>query len=87
MTYDYQTQGTCSQIIRFDLDEGRVRNIQFFGGCDGNLKAISALVDGWTVEEIESKLTGIHCGPRSTSCGDQLAQAVRAAANEEAKRQ
>ena len=86
MTYDYQTEGTCSQIIRFDLEENRVYNLQFFGGCDGNLKAISALVDGWTVEEIESKLRGIHCGPRSTSCGDQLARAVRAAADREASK-
>ena len=86
-TYDYQTQGTCSQIIRFDVENNRVYNIRFFGGCDGNLKAISALVDGWTVEEIAGKLSGIHCGPRPTSCGDQLAQAVQAAACEEAKKQ
>ncbi|MBQ1302124.1 MAG: TIGR03905 family TSCPD domain-containing protein [Firmicutes bacterium] len=87
MTYDYQTEGTCSQIIRFDLEDGRVSNIRFFGGCDGNLKAISALVDGWTVDEIADKLSGIECGPRPTSCGDQLARAVRMAAAEEAKRQ
>ena len=87
MTYDYQTEGTCSQIIRFDLEDGRVSNIRFFGGCDGNLKAISALVDGWTVDEIAGKLSGIECGPRRTSCGDQLARAVRLAAAEEAKRQ
>ena len=87
MEYSSRTSGTCSQLITFDLNENKLSNIKFYGGCDGNLKAISTLVDGWTVEEIESKLTGIHCGPRSTSCGDQLAQAVRAAANEEAKRQ
>ena len=87
MTYDYQTEGTCSQIIRFDLEDGRVSNIRFFGGCDGNLKAISALVDGWTVDEIADKLSGIECGPRPTSCGYQLARAVRLAAAEEAKRQ
>ncbi|MBQ3390074.1 MAG: TIGR03905 family TSCPD domain-containing protein [Firmicutes bacterium] len=83
MTYDYQTEGTCSQIIRFDLEDGKVSNIQFFGGCDGNLKAIAALVDGWTPEEIAGKLTGITCGYKPTSCGDQLARAVMAAAEAE----
>lgn len=77
--YDYKTKHTCSQVISLDLDGNVVHNVSFRGGCNGNLKAISALVDGWTVEEIESKLTGITCGPRPTSCGDQLAKAVREA--------
>ena len=79
--YDYMTRGTCSQVISLDLDGNVVRNISFFGGCNGNLKAISKICDGKTVEEIESLLTGITCGPRPTSCGDQLAKAVRAAYN------
>ncbi|MBR1781160.1 MAG: TIGR03905 family TSCPD domain-containing protein [Oscillospiraceae bacterium] len=79
MHYDYKTQNTCSQIISLDIDGDVVTNISFMGGCNGNLKAISALVDGWTVEEIESKLRGIKCGRRPTSCGDQLAHAVREA--------
>ena len=79
MHYDYRTSNTCSQIISLDIDGDVVTNISFLGGCNGNLKAISALVDGWTVEQIESKLRGIRCGRRPTSCGDQLARAVRAA--------
>ena len=78
--YDYRTKGTCAQIISFDLDEeGNVHNISFFGGCDGNLKMISKLVDGWSVDEIEAKLSGNTCGRRPTSCADQLAKGVRAA--------
>lgn len=83
MQYAYQTENTCSQVITFDIDGKKVSNIQFMGGCNGNLKAISKLVDGWTVDEIEEKLTGITCGRRPTSCGDQLAKAVRAAYEEQ----
>ena len=79
MHYDYKTKNTCSQLISFDLDGDRVTNISFYGGCDGNLKAISKLVDGWTVTEIEEKLAGNTCGMRPTSCADQLAKAVRSA--------
>lgn len=77
--YDYRTEGTCSQLISMDLDGDVVRNISFMGGCNGNLKAIPLLVDGWTVEQIEEKLSGILCGRRPTSCADQLAKAVRRA--------
>lgn len=77
--YDYKTQNTCSTLISLDLDGDRVHNVVFTGGCNGNLKAIPILVDGWTVDEIESKLKGIKCGRRPTSCGDQLACAVREA--------
>ncbi len=79
MHYDYKTQGTCSQWIGLDIDGDVVRNVQFLGGCDGNLKAIPILVEGMTVEEVEKKLTGIRCGYKDTSCGDQLARAVREA--------
>ncbi len=75
--YDYRTQGTCSQLISFDLEDDVVRNISFMGGCNGNLKAVSTLCDGMTVDQIESKLKGILCGRRPTSCGDQFARAVR----------
>ena len=78
--YDYRTQGTCSRLISLDLDGDRVRNVRFQGGCDGNLKAIPVLVEGMTVDEVEAKLSGIRCGFKDTSCGDQLARAVRAAA-------
>lgn len=79
MEYQYKTQGTCSMMISFDINGDVITNIRFLGGCDGNLKAISKLVDGWTVEQIESKLLGNTCGYRPTSCADQLAKAVRAA--------
>ena len=78
MRFDYQTQGTCSKTISFEIEGDVVRNVTFLDGCDGNLKAVSTLVDGWTVEEIEAKLSGIICGKRKTSCADQLAKAVRA---------
>ncbi len=77
--YDYLTKNTCSNVISLDLDENVVHNIQFMGGCNGNLKAISLLLEGKTVEEIENKLSGVMCGKRPTSCSDQLAKAVRAA--------
>ena len=80
--YDYQTQGTCSRKISLDLDGDRVRNVHFEGGCDGNLKAIPALVEGLTADEVVSKLSGIRCGRKNTSCGDQLARAVQAAVKE-----
>lgn len=79
MQYSYKTKGTCSQQIDFDIDGDIIRNVAFYGGCNGNLKALSALVDGMTVDEIEKKLRHIECGFKGTSCGDQLAQAVREA--------
>ena len=81
MRFQYKTQNVCSQIIYFDLEDNVVSNIEFYGGCNGNLKAISKLMDGKTVEEIEETLLGISCGARPTSCTDQLAKAVRAAAD------
>ena len=79
MHFNYKTQVTCSQFIIFDINDGIVTNVQFLGGCDGNLKAIPMLVDGLPAEVIEKKLRGIQCGFKTTSCGDQLAQAVHAA--------
>ncbi|MCQ2523561.1 MAG: TIGR03905 family TSCPD domain-containing protein [Lachnospiraceae bacterium] len=77
--YDYLTEKTCSNVISLDLDGDKVHNISFMGGCNGNLKTIPMLLEGWTVDEIEKKLTGIECGRRGTSCADQLAKAVRRA--------
>jgi len=77
--FEYKTHGTCSRLISLDLDGERVHNVRFVGGCDGNLKAISSLVEGLTVREIADKVSGIRCGAKHTSCGDQLAQAVQAA--------
>lgn len=79
MHYDMPTQMVCSQLISFDLNDNVVSNIAFTGGCNGNLKAISKLVNGWTVEKIEEYLLGNTCGRRPTSCADQLAKAVRKA--------
>lgn len=79
--FDYLTEGTCSKVISLDLDGDKVKNISFMGGCDGNLKTLPLLLDGWSVDQIEGKLSGIVCGRRGTSCSDQLAKAVRAAKN------
>ncbi len=85
MTYEYKTKGTCSSRITFDLDGDVVTNVKFTGGCNGNLKGISSIVDGMTVEEISKKLDGITCGFKKTSCPDQLAKAVTEAYNESRK--
>ena len=82
MNYTYKTKGTCSSKISFDIEDGIVKNVVFTGGCNGNLKAISKILDGWTVDQIESKIRGNTCGRRPTSCADQLAIAVRKAYNE-----
>ncbi len=79
MHYTYRPRMVCSQQIDFDINGNVITNIRFLGGCNGNLKAISKILDGWTVEEIESKVKGNTCGRRDTSCADQLAIAVRAA--------
>lgn len=83
MYYKYKTRGVCAMEIGFDLNGDVVSDISFVGGCNGNLKAISKLVDGMTVNQIESKLKGNTCGYKSTSCADQLAIAVREAYNRE----
>ena len=83
MRYSYKTRGVCAREIDFNLDGDVVSDISFLGGCNGNLKAISKLCDGMTVEQIEKKLKGNACGPRSTSCADQFALAVREAYNRE----
>ena len=82
--FTYLTKGTCSSQIELELDGNVVHNVKFTGGCDGNLKAIPKLVEGMTVEEIESRISGIHCGFKNTSCGDQLAKACRAALEQNA---
>lgn len=79
MHYKYECKMTCSRFIEFDLDGNVVHNIVFFGGCNGNLKAIGKLCEGKTVEYIESTLKGNTCGFKPTSCADQLAIAVREA--------
>ena len=79
MQYEYKTKGTCSRAIHFDIQEGKLRNVQYIGGCNGNLKGIGALVEGMDVQEAISRLEGIKCGMKNTSCPDQLAQALKEA--------
>ena len=81
-TCEYKTKKVCACTIKFDLEGNVVSNVSFQGGCNGNLKAISKLVEGMTVEQIESYLKGNTCGMRNTSCADQLAIAVRTAFEE-----
>lgn len=79
MHYDYKTRGTCSQRILFDIEDGVVKNLQFIGGCNGNLKGIGSLVEGMQAEDVIARVEGIRCGMKSTSCPDQLAQALKEA--------
>ena len=81
MQYEYKTKGTCSRSILFDIEDGKVKNVQFIGGCNGNLKGIGALVEGMNVQDVISRVEGIQCGMKSTSCTDQLAQALKEAVN------
>jgi len=79
MRYSYKTKGTCSTKIDFDIDGDIITNVEFTGGCNGNLKAIKRLVDGMTVDYITEKCSGVICGFENTSCADQLAKAVKEA--------
>ena len=79
MSYIYKTKGTCSRQIDLEINDNIVTNVVFYGGCDGNLKAIPRLVDGWTADQIAEKCSGVLCGFKNTSCADQLAHAVLAA--------
>ena len=79
MAYRYMTSGVCSQLIEVELDGDKVANVEFVGGCDGNLRAISKLVKGMDVDTVVSTLQGNRCGRRPTSCADQLTIALREA--------
>ena len=81
MQYEYKTKGTSSRSILVDIEDGKVKNVQFIGGCNGNLKGIGALVEGMNVQDVISRVEGIQCGMKSTSCPDQLAQALKEAIN------
>jgi uncharacterized protein (TIGR03905 family) len=83
--YEFKTSGTCASRILFDLNDGKVSSIEFEGGCNGNLKAISKLCDGMPAEDVVKNLSGINCGSKPTSCGDQLARAVQKALEHENK--
>ena len=79
MKYTYRTQGTCSQAIEFEIEDGIVKNVQFYGGCNGNIQGVSILIEGMKAEDVIAKLEGIRCGFKATSCPDQLAKAIRLA--------
>lgn len=78
MELTYKTQGTCSTHIELKVEDGVVQEVNFWGGCNGNLQGISRLVKGMPVQEVIAKLEGVRCGSRATSCPDQLCQALHA---------
>ena len=84
MSYTYRTRGTCATEINFDIENGKLYNVRFTNGCNGNLKAVSKLVEGKDAKEIAELLSGNTCGMKSTSCADQLARAIEKALGEEA---
>lgn len=73
----YTTEGTCSREIHFDVVDNKLANVSFLGGCNGNLKGISSLVEGMDIDDVIKKVEGIKCGARPTSCPDQLAKALK----------
>ena len=83
MDYKYKTRGTCAREISFQLEDGIIKNVSFFGGCNGNLKGIASLVEGRPAQEVIESLKGIKCGFKPTSCPDQLAMALQEALNEQ----
>ena len=85
MQFEYKTKGTCSQHILFEIEDNKLKNVQFIGGCNGNLKGISSLVEGMDIDEVIARLEGTTCGSKKTSCPDQLAQALKAYKAENAK--
>lgn len=86
MHYSFKTQGVCSSQIEIELDGKIIKDVQFIGGCEGNLTGLSKLVIGMTVEEVQQKLTHITCDGKPTSCPDQLALAVTRAYESTLKR-
>jgi uncharacterized protein (TIGR03905 family) len=84
MKTTYKTKGTCSSQIDVEIEDGVVKAVQFLGGCDGNLQAVSKLVTGMDAREAKERLQGIRCGRKSTSCPDQLSKAIASALGDEA---
>jgi len=82
MQFECKTKGTCSQRIYFRIKNGKVYDVEFLGGCNGNLQGIGKLVEGMNVDEVINRLEGIHCGMKPTSCPDQLANALKKAKEE-----
>ena len=76
---EYRTKGVCSRMIKLELDGDTIRSVEFVGGCSGNTQGVARLVEGMKVDDAIARIEGIKCGPRPTSCPDQLAQALRQA--------
>lgn len=74
---NFKTSGVCAKEINFSIDSGIIKKVSFTGGCNGNLKGMGLLLEGMKVEDVISKLEGTKCGPRDTSCPDQLAKALK----------
>lgn len=83
MVHEYKTRGTCSAKIDFEIEDNKLKNVVYYGGCNGNLKGISSLLEGMNIDDVISKLEGVTCGMKKTSCPDQLAQALKAYKNGE----
>lgn len=81
MKYTYVTEGTCSKAINIEIEDGVISNVSFAGGCNGNLQGIGALIKGMKPEDVISRLEGLKCGMKSTSCPDQLARALKEVCN------
>ena len=79
MQFEYKTKGTCSQKIFFEIEDGKLKNVEYMGGCNGNLKGISSLVEGMDIDDVIARLEGTTCGMKATSCPDQLATALKKA--------
>ncbi len=79
MEYTYKTKGVCASRINFELEDGIIKNVQFVGGCNGNLNAISKLIEGMEAERVIELLSGNTCGFKKTSCADQLTVALKQA--------
>lgn len=82
MRFEYKTKGTCSSRIEFEIEDNKLRNVQYTSGCHGNLQGISKLVEGMDVDEVIARVDGIRCGMKDTSCPDQLAKALKLAKEE-----
>ena len=76
--YTYRTKGVCSRAINVEVEGDTIKHVDFIGGCNGNLKAISKLVEGMDIDDVIARVRGIRCGMKPTSCPDQLAQALKA---------
>ncbi len=79
MTFKHKNKGTCSSLVQFEIESGKLHNVEFTGGCDGNLSGISALLEGMDAKEAVKRLKGLKCGFKSTSCPDQLSRAIEEA--------